>query len=55
MDLEWFKRKVSLFEYQYIRINLWRKFIKFGEWCDGCVKIFNFFKIGKIQVYKFDK
>jgi len=48
VNIEWFEKRVKLFKWKYDRVDLWEKFIEFGKWYDGCVKIFNFFKRFKI-------
>jgi len=39
VNLKWFERKVKLFKLEYVRVDLWEKFIEICNWCD-IVKIF---------------
>jgi len=39
-----FEKKVKLFEFMYIIVNLWENIIKVCERYDDCESFFNFFK-----------
>jgi len=36
-------RKLRVFGLEYVRVNVWEKFIEVCEWCDGCKDILNYF------------
>jgi len=47
-------RKLRVFTFGYVRVDVWGKFIEIWEWCDGCKDILNYvnFKITNWLVYK---
>ena len=46
------ERKVKVFRLRYVRVDVWWKFMRVCEWCDGCEKIL-FFKLLNVilQIY----
>jgi len=37
-------RKLRLFGLEYVRVDMWGKFIEICEWCDSCKHIINYFE-----------